>query len=65
MGYDAYGLARAIAGGALQSTFGLSGMLEVDADRRIHRRMPWAEFRNGRIVALPEASIGRDTLTAP
>jgi outer membrane PBP1 activator LpoA protein len=55
MGYDAYTLSEAVESGAVDGIFGLSGMLSLDADRRIHRRMPWAEFRNGRIVSLPDA----------
>jgi len=47
MGFDAYGLAQALAAGALGSMPGLSGMLSTDASGRVHRRMPWATFRAG------------------
>jgi outer membrane PBP1 activator LpoA protein len=54
MGFDAYHLATGIGSSAFGDSFGLSGALSMDPARRIHRRMPWAEFRGGRIVALPE-----------
>jgi outer membrane PBP1 activator LpoA protein len=53
MGYDAYTLANSIAAGNYTALPGLTGMLSIDAGRRIHRDMPWAEFRDGRVVALP------------
>lgn len=54
MGYDAYNLMRGLSTGASEGLVGLSGVLSLDADRRVHREMPWAEFRNGRIVTLPD-----------
>lgn len=53
MGYDAYALANAITARGPTALAGLTGTLSVDAGRRIHRDMPWAEFRDGRVVALP------------
>jgi outer membrane PBP1 activator LpoA protein len=34
---------------------GLSGSLSLNASRRIERQLPWAEFRNGEVVRLPDA----------
>lgn len=60
MGYDAYELARSIAVGSAAGLFGLSGLLEFDTERRVHRRMPWAEFRNGRLALLPDIEAAQD-----
>ena len=58
MGFDAYGLITAIQTGAApgvdQQLAGLTCWLSMDAGCRVHRQMPWAEFRDGRIVLLPE-----------
>jgi hypothetical protein len=53
MGYDAYALLDAIASRGTGDLAGLSGGLWTDPGRRIHRRLPWATFRDGRIVPLP------------
>ena len=56
MGFDAYQLIgnlfsqRNVEDSRLD---GASGELHVDAEGRVHRRLAWAEFRNGRPVALP------------
>jgi outer membrane PBP1 activator LpoA protein len=55
MGYDAYSLVRPappVAG----SLAGLSGWLSMDDAGRIHRELPWAEFRDGRVVPLPDVA---------
>ena len=57
MGYDAYALVNAIRAGTLANVSGLTGSLSADPGRRIHRQMPWAEFRDGRIVPLPELDM--------
>jgi hypothetical protein len=57
MGFDAYTLIGTLPPGPVSPLAGLSGELSVDDTGRIHRRMPWAEFRDGRIVALPQAGI--------
>lgn len=54
MGFDAYALASGIRSGTLTEVAGLTGNLSPDPGRRIHRQMPWAQFRDGRIVPLPE-----------
>jgi outer membrane PBP1 activator LpoA protein len=54
MGYDAYALGGTLAAGGISTLPGLSGVLSMDSQRRIHRQMPWAEFRDGRIAVLPE-----------
>jgi len=60
MGYDAYDLAKSIAAGSTEGHFGLSGLLEFDPERRVHRRMPWAEFRNGNLALLPAVDSAQD-----
>jgi len=55
MGFDAYTLARGGAGPGEAGISGLSGRLTADAGQRIHRDMPWAAYRDGRIVTLPAA----------
>src|SRR5882757_5821986 len=55
-GFDAYRLAiglreRAAMNGV--SIEGLTGHLSVDADRRIHRDLNWAQIHNGEIRVLP------------
>jgi len=53
MGFDAYGL-MSVGPPAGSGLAGLSGVLSLDSDGRIHRQLPWAEFRDGRIVVLDE-----------
>ncbi len=58
MGYDAYVLARTMMAGSspgLTPVDGLSGGLSLDGNRRLHRRMAWAAFRNGQVVPLEDA----------
>jgi outer membrane PBP1 activator LpoA protein len=56
MGFDAY---RLMQGLYSADTFwpldGMSGSLSVDADGRIRRALPFAQFQNGRPNALPES----------
>src|SRR5690606_13501829 len=57
MGADAYSLATRLQQlQAVPSTRidGLSGQLALTPAQRIERRLPWAEFRNGQVVRLPE-----------
>ena len=57
MGFDAYGLAAAtLMDSPIEELSGLSGRLSMDAGGRVHRRMPWAEFRNGRITPLDDVA---------
>ena len=63
MGFDAYGLMSAGRPGDAAMA-GLSGSLAADAGGRIHRRLSWAEFRDGRIVLLPDAAA-QDAPAAP
>ncbi len=65
MGFDAYTLMNAISSGAVDGLMGLSGILSMDPDRRIHRQLPWAEFRNGRIVPLPEIELQEPATALP
>ncbi|HEX7080711.1 MAG TPA: penicillin-binding protein activator [Gammaproteobacteria bacterium] len=53
MGVDAYELVGYLYGGSSDwPVDGLSGRLELDAIGRVHRLLPFAQFRNGRPVAL-------------
>ncbi len=53
MGVDAYRLVGALYAGAYSWPLdGLSGQLELGLDGRIRRSLPFAQFRNGRAVAL-------------
>ncbi|MCK6372410.1 MAG: penicillin-binding protein activator, partial [Gammaproteobacteria bacterium] len=56
MGFDAYALARDIAEGITPERPGLTGRLWTDPQRRVHRDMPWAQFRDGGIVLLPSTA---------
>ncbi|MGB6450396.1 MAG: penicillin-binding protein activator, partial [Steroidobacteraceae bacterium] len=55
-GFDAYRLLGALrttpAGGAI-SVEGLTGILTLDADRRVHRQLEWAQLRDGQPRLLP------------
>jgi uncharacterized protein len=58
MGYDAYQLIAALFAartGPMQEIDGATGKLFLDRDGRVHRRLAWAQFQNGEVVALPEA----------
>jgi outer membrane PBP1 activator LpoA protein len=56
MGYDAYGLVAALsasrAGQPLEID-GATGRLFLDSGGRVHRRLAWAQFQDGSVVALP------------
>ena len=68
MGVDAYGLVGALYGGSSDwPIHGLSGDLELDVSGRVHRVLPFAQFRNGRPVALeplrtPEPGTGLERI---
>jgi outer membrane PBP1 activator LpoA protein len=57
MGHDAYHLVGSLFD-VNDNTFdvvdGASGRLFLDRDGRVHRRMAWAQFQQGKPVALPE-----------
>ncbi len=63
MGFDAYQLIgnlfsqRSVENNVLE---GASGELYVDVDGRVHRRLAWAEFRDGKPVALPAPNTEPD-----
>jgi len=60
MGVDAYRLVGALYAGAYSwPVEGLSGRLELDADGRVRRSLPFAQFRNGRAVALQPLPLER------
>jgi outer membrane PBP1 activator LpoA protein len=55
VGFDAYRLAVALRGRGVSNTVnveGLTGRLSVDADRRIHRELSWAQIHDGEIKVL-------------
>ncbi len=57
MGYDAYLLVGELYGarpGRLVLVNGATGRLYLDEIGRVHRQLPWAEFRSGAPVALPD-----------
>ena len=56
MGYDAYNLIAAIfasRGGEMMEIDGATGTLFLDLSGRVHRRLAWAQFQGGEVVALP------------
>lgn len=56
MGYDAYNLIASLFAtrrGEMAELDGATGTLFLDNNGRIHRRLAWAQFQNGRVVALP------------
>jgi outer membrane PBP1 activator LpoA protein len=56
MGYDAYNLIAAVfgaRGGEIVEVDGATGTLFMDSMGRVHRRLAWAQFQGGDIVALP------------
>ena len=57
MGYDAYNLIASLysaRGGVMSEIDGATGTLSLDADGRVRRRLAWAQFQQGEIVALPQ-----------
>jgi outer membrane PBP1 activator LpoA protein len=56
MGYDAYHLVAPLftaRNGTMPEIDGASGILFLDSNGRVHRRLAWAEFRRGEPVPLP------------
>jgi outer membrane PBP1 activator LpoA protein len=61
MGYDAYNLIAAlfaVRSGQTVDLDGATGTLFLDSNGRVHRRLAWAQFQGGDIVALPRSSAG-------
>jgi len=59
MGYDAYNLVAALyssQGESIPELDGASGQLSLDTVGRVRRQLPWAQFQNGEVVALPRAT---------
>ncbi len=67
-GFDAYRLLGALeaapAGGAI-SVEGLTGVLTLDADRRVHRQLEWAQLRDGQPRLLPPPAAAPPTTVPP
>jgi outer membrane PBP1 activator LpoA protein len=61
MGFDAYQLVGSLYGGGERTwpVAGMSGELRLEADGRVHRSLPLAQFRNGRPVPV-DGSAPRD-----
>ena len=58
MGYDAYQLVAPLftaREGTISEVDGATGVLYMDGNGRVHRRLAWAEFRRGEPVPLPES----------
>ena len=56
MGYDAYNLIASLyaaRGGTMAEIDGATGTLFLDANGRVHRKLAWAQFQGGEVVALP------------
>jgi outer membrane PBP1 activator LpoA protein len=57
MGYDAYNLIASLfaaRGNTMNELDGATGTLFLDANGRVHRRLAWAQFQRGEVVALPD-----------
>ncbi|HSM31276.1 MAG TPA: penicillin-binding protein activator [Woeseiaceae bacterium] len=76
MGYDAYHLVAplfAARNGTMPEIDGATGVLFLDSNGRVHRRLAWAEFRRGEPVPLPgpgdldspSLTIGGDEAVSP
>ncbi len=66
LGIDAYRLVGALYdGGGPWPVAGVSGTLVLDQTGRIHRRMPFAQFRDGHPVAVAEPAEPGQPLAAP
>jgi len=64
MGYDAYTLIASLfaaRGGVMNDLDGATGTLFLDQNGRVHRRLAWAQFQDGEVVALP----GREDFGGP
>ncbi len=57
MGYDAYNLIASLysaRSGVMSEIDGATGTLFLDPDGRVRRRLAWAQFQQGEVVALPK-----------
>jgi hypothetical protein len=57
MGYDAYQLVAELFSartGSMAEITGATGKLYLDEDGRIHRRLAWAQFVRGQLIAIPD-----------
>ena len=58
-GFDAFRLTQALGHHGVTNNVnidGLTGRLSLDADRRVHREMGWAQLHNGELRMLPPAA---------
>lgn len=64
MGFDSYNLIASLfayRGGEIAQLDGATGELFLDRRGRVHRRLAWAQFQGGEVVALP----GQDEIGGP
>jgi hypothetical protein len=60
MGYDAYNLISGLFAaryGSMQEIDGATGMLYLDNDGRVRRRLAWAQFQRGEPVPMPDVDV--------
>lgn len=55
MGFDAYRLMNAWSQGGPVAISGLTGQLQSDPQNRVHRRLAWAQFRDGKPQSLGDS----------
>lgn len=68
MGYDAYQLVGPLfsaRGGVMNNIDGATGILYVDVDGRVHRRLAWAQFQGSTPIALPSSYPDMTPLGGP
>ncbi len=65
MGYDAYNLIASLYGnrGEMAELDGATGVLFMDQQGRVHRRLAWAQFQRGEAVALPRQTFSSGPIT--
>ena len=47
----------AVRGGEMNEIDGATGTLFLDVNGKVHRRLAWAQFQRGEVVALPDQEI--------
>jgi outer membrane PBP1 activator LpoA protein len=68
MGYDAYHLVGGLHAAQerpMEEIAGATGRLYLANDGRVHRKLAWAQFDNGRPVHLPDTAEFRRTIDEP
>ncbi|NOX08398.1 MAG: penicillin-binding protein activator [Gammaproteobacteria bacterium] len=60
LGIDSYGILpylKELGSGAYHRYDGMTGVLQLDEQRRIHRNLVWAQFKKGKPALLPDISV--------